>query len=129
MTESAGCVGTVVVVDDEEDTRELMRELIEARGYSVATAEDGVEALDVLGKADLVCFLILDLVMPRMDGFGVLNALVADPRLSGIRVCVSTSTPERAPAGLLCLPKPIDIDCLFALIDEHCAAESGGCSR
>ncbi len=53
MTQVTPCKGTVVVVDDEQDTRELLRELVEARGYRVATAEDGIDALDVLSKVDL----------------------------------------------------------------------------
>jgi CheY-like chemotaxis protein len=61
--------------------------------------------------------------MPRMNGFEVLHAIANDPKLSALRVCISTSAPDRAPPGLPCLPKPIDVDRLFAFVDEHCAAE------
>ncbi len=118
-----GCDGVVVVVEDEEDTRELLQELLEGRGYRVVTAQDGVEGLAVLRATELVCFVLLDMMMPRLDGFGVLSALAADPGLSKLRVCISTSAPERAPPGLTCLPKPLDIERLFEIVDEHCAAE------
>jgi CheY-like chemotaxis protein len=118
------CEGVVVVVDDEEDTRELLRELLELRGYQVTTAQDGSEALDVLRSGTRVCFVILDLAMPVMDGHAVMKVLSTDAHLSGLRVCISTSAPDRAPAGLPCLPKPIDIDRLFAMVDENCAAEA-----
>lgn len=118
-----GCDGVVVVVEDEEDTRELLQELLEGRGYRVVTAQDGVEALAVLRSTGLVCFVLLDLMMPTLDGFGVLTALAADPGLSRLRVCISTSAPDKAPPGLMCLPKPLDIERLFAVVDDHCAAE------
>ena len=122
------CKGTVVVVDDEQDTRELICELVEARGYRVVSAEDGVAALEVLATVEQVCFVVLDLVMPRMDGFGVLRALAADPRLRGVNVCVSTSAPDRAPPGVPCLAKPIDVDRLLSIIDERCSSEAQNCS-
>ena len=112
--------GVVVVVEDEEDTRELLRELLEDRGYTVATAEDGAKAISVLHSTPGVCFVILDLVMPRMDGFAVLAELAADPELSTLPVCISTSATDRAPAGLPCLPKPVDVERLYALVGEHC---------
>lgn len=118
-----GCDGVVVVVEDEQDTRELLQELLEGRGYRVVTAQDGVEALAVLRSAGLVCFVLLDMMMPTLDGFGVVAALAADPGLSKVRVCISTSAPERAPPGLMCLPKPLDIERLFEIVDGHCAAE------
>jgi diguanylate cyclase (GGDEF)-like protein len=64
----------VLVVDDDEHTRTLLKDLCESSGFKVATAEDGVEALERLGelKADLV---LLDLMMPRRDGFSVLRAI------------------------------------------------------
>jgi len=120
---ATNCTGFVVVVDDEEDTRELLRELLEARGYQVATAQDGVEALDVVGNLPRVCLMILDLLMPRMDGNEVLQRL-STKGASQFPVWVSTSVPDRAPAGVPCLPKPVDVGRLLTLVDEHCAAES-----
>lgn len=116
------CDGVVVVVDDEEDTRELLRELLEARGYHVETAEDGVAALGIVQSMPRICLMILDLVMPRMDGFEVIRRLGGAS--SVFPVWVSTSAPERAPAGIPCLPKPIDVERLLSLVEAHCAAEA-----
>lgn len=113
------CTGYVVIVDDEEDTRELLRELLEARGYNVATACDGVEALDVLRDLPRICLLLLDLMMPRMDGFEVLKRLPG--KAHPIPVWISTSAPDRAPPGMPCLPKPIDVHTLLTRVAEHCA--------
>ena len=118
------CTGLVLVVDDEEDTRELIRDILEARGFLVATAEDGVEALGVVGKTARICLVILDLIMPKMDGLEVINRLAAGPERRELPIWVSTSAPEKVPAGLRCLPKPVDVDRLLLLVQEHCAAEA-----
>ncbi|MEO7034704.1 MAG: response regulator [Polyangiaceae bacterium] len=114
------CSGVVVLVEDDEDTRELLRVVLERRGYRVATAADGVEGLDLLRATSAVCFVLLDLFMPRMDGFGVLRAIASDPKLADLPLCLSTSAPDAAPKGVACLPKPIDLARLFAMIDLHC---------
>jgi len=113
----------VVVVEDDEDTRELLKTVLQRRGYEVATAADGLDGLDLLRTTDAVCFVLVDLFMPRMDGFGLLRAMVDDPRLSQFPVCLSTSAPDRAPEGVACLPKPIDLSRLFAMIESHCATQ------
>jgi CheY-like chemotaxis protein len=118
--------GLVVVVEDEEDSRELLRELLENHGYRVETAEDGVEALEVLARTEGVSLVLVDLLMPRMDGFALLDALAGDPRLSRLKVVVSTSAPDRVPSGVPCLPKPIDIEQLLALVAAACGVKAGG---
>jgi CheY-like chemotaxis protein len=118
------CNGFVVIVDDEEDTRELIRDLLESNGFAVATAEDGEAALKVLDKVPRVCLMILDLLMPNMNGFEVLKRLSADPGRKDVAVWVSTSAPDIAPEGVPCLPKPVDVQRLVKLVQSHCAAEA-----
>ena len=85
---------TILVVDDSMTTRTLEKSILEAHGYRVRVAVDGMEALDRLRveKADLV---IADIQMPRLDGFGLLEAMKKDPNLNRIPVIVVTSL-ERA---------------------------------
>jgi two-component system, chemotaxis family, sensor kinase CheA len=111
----------VVVIEDDEDTRELLQTVLQRRGYRVATAADGLDGLDLLRKTDAICFVLVDLFMPRLDGVGLLRAMVDDPKLSRFPVCLSTSAPDSAPRGVACLPKPIDLPSLFAMIELHCA--------
>ena len=66
--------GKILVVDDDPDIREAVSMILESQGYEVVTACDGIEALDTL-KADRPNLMILDLLMPRMDGFGVCKEL------------------------------------------------------
>jgi two-component system chemotaxis sensor kinase CheA len=92
----------ILVVDDSITSRSLEKSILEAHGYRVRTAVDGLEALELLRaeKADLI---ITDVQMPRMDGFGLVKALKADARLKGIPVIIVSSleSPEDQERGLL----------------------------
>jgi CheY-like chemotaxis protein len=82
---------SVLVCDDEPNLRELIRVSLGA-GYAVYEAEDGEEAL-ALARALEPDLLILDLMMPRMNGFDVLAELKADPALERTRILVVTAQP------------------------------------
>ncbi len=85
----------ILVVDDDPDIREAIIAVLEACSYQVVTAGDGQEGLDKL-KEERPDLMILDLLMPRMDGFGVLKEL-QDPRrskYSKIPVLILTSVRE-----------------------------------
>ena len=92
----------ILVVDDSITSRSLEKSILEAHGYRVRTAVDGLEALEFLRreKADLI---ITDIQMPRMDGFGLVEALKADSGLKGIPVIIVSSleSPEDQERGLL----------------------------
>ncbi|KAB2897718.1 MAG: response regulator, partial [Kofleriaceae bacterium] len=80
----------VLVVEDDEPTRDLIRRTLEHRGNFVAEADNGRVALDRIDEArpDVV---VLDLMMPVLDGFGFLHALRADPRYAQLPVIVTTA--------------------------------------
>jgi len=84
----------ILVVDDSITSRSLEKSILEAHGYRVRTAVDGLEALELLRiqRADLI---ITDIQMPRMDGFEFVAALKADIRLKDIPVIIVSSL-ERA---------------------------------
>lgn len=92
----------ILVVDDSITSRSLEKSILEAHGYRVRVAVDGLEALELLRaeKADLI---ITDIQMPRMDGFGLVAALKADGALSAIPVIIVSSLdrPEDQEKGLL----------------------------
>ncbi len=112
---------TVLVVDDDPDIRDSLRDVLEDEGYCVQTASDGVEAMASM-EAGAPCFVILDLMMPVMDGWQVALHMHEDARLARIPVCVVTATPEWAPADSECvLAKPIDVHRLLALVHDFCA--------
>ena len=87
----------ILVVDDDPDILEALTMILEARGYQVVTAQDGVEGLANL-KAEKPNLMILDLLMPKMDGFAVCKEL-QDPRWSKYRdipILILTSVREEA---------------------------------
>ena len=87
----------ILVVDDDPDILEALTMILESRGYQVVTARDGVEGLANL-KAEMPNLMILDLLMPKMDGFAVLKEL-QDPRWSKYRdipILILTSVREEA---------------------------------
>jgi CheY-like chemotaxis protein len=108
----------VLVVEDEADTRETVKEALELTGYHVRTAENGREALDVLaqvGPTDRV-IMLLDLFMPVMDGWQVYSHLEQTGQLANISVLIVTSAPHRAPQGAKVLAKPVRLERLLAAV-------------
>ena len=87
----------ILVVDDDPEIREAISLILEANGYKVVTAQDGIDGLNKL-KEDKPDLMILDLLMPRLDGFGVCKEL-KDPRwakYSRIPIIILSSVREDA---------------------------------
>jgi len=103
----------VLIVDDDQHIRDSLREAFEEEAYEVSTASNGQEALDLVSLGERPDVVILDLVLPVVDGFRVYQALQADPQLARIPVIVSTSNPGRAPAGVVVIPKPLKLERLL----------------
>jgi CheY-like chemotaxis protein len=81
---------TVLLVEDEEPLRRVLRELLEREGFTVVEAADGVQALDEVDRS-APDVLVLDLNLPRLDGYGVLNHLRARPSTARLPVIVLTA--------------------------------------
>ncbi|MGA9356293.1 MAG: response regulator [Terriglobales bacterium] len=80
----------MLVAEDNAVNRELIRELLELRGYEVTEACDGQEALEML-EASPPDILLLDLGMPKLDGFGVIKRVRENPNLDGMPVLAVTA--------------------------------------
>jgi CheY-like chemotaxis protein len=80
----------ILVVDDAGSAREVEKAILEARGYQVETAVDGLDALDKT-RSRLYDLVLTDLEMPRMDGFALTEQLRADPRYQLVPVVIITS--------------------------------------
>ncbi len=113
---------TVLVVEDEQELREMMRDALELNGYAVVAAEHGGDALAKLPAIDSLCLVILDLVMPVMDGWEFLARLRADTALASVPVVVYTSAAGQAPAGVTrVIQKPLMFDRLLSIVRDYCA--------
>ncbi len=114
----------VLIADDDRDTRETLRDLLELEGYPVITARNGAEALERM-RLEGPGLVLLDLVMPAMDGVQVCRLRAADPALAAIPVAVisaSVGQEERLrPLNLAAyLEKPVRIDTLLELVRQFC---------
>jgi CheY-like chemotaxis protein len=112
---------TILVVEDEMESRETLREILELEGYKVRTAVNGREALDTLSAiGDQICIVLLDLFMPVMDGWQVIDELKATGRLASTQIVVITSAAHRAPAGIPVFQKPLDLDKVMNKVNTLC---------
>ncbi len=113
---------TVLVIEDEEDLREMMREALELNGYKVVTAKEGTEALERLAHIGLPCLILLDLLMPGMNGWDFFDKVRSRPELASVPVIVHSSAADRAPKDVTrVLQKPLMLDRLLSTVQEYCA--------
>ena len=119
VTNFDGGLKTVLIIEDDENIRDSLREAFQEEGYETALASNGQEALDRL-KHGSPCpdVVILDLVLPVLDGVRVYAAMQADPALAKIPVIATTSNPHRAPAGVTVVPKPMKLSRLLSTVAE-----------
>jgi two-component system response regulator MprA len=111
----------ILIVDDDADIRDSLQEFFEDEGFRVVTAANGAEALTRLRSGDVPAVIILDLLMPVMDGNEMYEQLQADPALSQLPVIVSTSDPRRAPRGVLTMKKPFNLARLMTAVRQFCS--------
>jgi CheY-like chemotaxis protein len=114
----------VLVIDDEIDIRESLREVLEDEGYDVAVAADGRQGLIELHRRKPAA-VILDIIMPVMSGTEMYAAMQDDPEVADIPVIISTSDPSRAPSGVLIMRKPVDLPRLLAAVETVCNRRPG----
>jgi CheY-like chemotaxis protein len=132
----------VLIADDEEPLRQAIRALLEDEGFSVREAQNGAEALDILRAADEPMVVMLDWMMPLVDGAAVLRAAADDPvRLGRHAYILVTALPSERHAELAellgalaatLLPKPFDITELMDAVEraeQHLAAQRVAAQR
>jgi DNA-binding response OmpR family regulator len=113
---------TVLLVEDDLEIRDILQDVLEADGFDVFPASNGKQALDFLTlnqpqRADLV---ILDLMMPMISGWQVLEKMNKDPELSGIPVLVVSAVARDKPEGAATfLRKPFNIDTFCNAVRGH----------
>jgi CheY-like chemotaxis protein len=114
----------ILIVEDNPDSRETLAMVIEGMGYPVSTASNGREALDYLRSHSLPCLILLDLMMPVMDGWEFRNQQRQDPLLADIPILVvsAVNDPDQIHAvdAIDYLKKPIDFDVLGQRVEEYC---------
>jgi CheY-like chemotaxis protein len=113
----------VLIVEDDEDLRDMMAQLLTIEGFDAATVSNGREALDYLQTSEKPHVILLDLMMPVMDGWEFRRQQKADPDLARVPVIVlSALDAGRASTvdATAFLKKPLDFDRLLELVRLHC---------
>lgn len=115
----------ILVVEDDEAIREVIKQVLEIEGYDVFTASNGREGVEILKRGkDLPGVILLDLMMPIMNGWEFIEAKREEKDLADIPVVVlsasgRTQIPEGANAYF---QKPIEVDALLKVAHDYCAA-------
>jgi CheY-like chemotaxis protein len=115
--------GRILVVDDDDLLRDAVSEALRDAGYDVTEARDGKHALDTL-RDSRPTLIILDLMMPVMNGWELAEVLRDDPELKTIPVCVLSAVADRAPPqSAATLRKPVALDVLLATVATYSRAD------
>ena len=110
----------VLIVDDDADIRDALQEVLSECGYLVAIAPDGEVALSEM-KANAPSLVLLDLMMPKVDGWHVIDEMHRDPALRGIPICVLSAFSDLAPMSAdTVLAKPIRVLPLLETVERYC---------
>lgn len=116
---------TILLIEDDAGIRESVTECLEAEGYAVKPVANGVEGLEWLRQPHRPHLIVLDLVMPVMNGSQFLSELREDARIRDIPVVLmtaATSAPGMAiPPATAYLPKPFELEELLDAVERHAA--------
>jgi len=113
----------VLIVEDDEDLRDMMAQMLNIEGFDTATVANGREALDYLHATKKPNVILLDLMMPIMDGWEFRRQQKADPDLAPVPVIILSALDQTRAAPVdaqAFLKKPLDFDRLLELVRDHC---------
>jgi CheY-like chemotaxis protein len=120
-----------MVVEDHDDTREMVELILRLGGYTVCSARDGLEALE-LTEREMPCLILLDVTMPVMDGITFARRMRssrdAEVAATPIVLLTALSSTDEAVAhtgAVSVIEKPIAIDRVLAEVERHCGAPNG----
>ena len=115
-----------MIVEDDEESRVMLSDLLAGEGFEVRQAADGVEAAEVMTGQEKPNLVLLDAWMPRMDGRAFLDWLRDRPELDDVPVVVLTACPAplTSDRALAVMRKPYDVDQLLAIVHGLCGSLS-----
>jgi CheY-like chemotaxis protein len=121
-------MATILLVEDNDDVREMMAVALELGGHKVMSASNGRAALELLSESQRPAVIVLDLMMPVMNGWELSRVLSADPRLADIPVVVVSAVSSEIAhrlAGREVVRKPVDIEQLLDVVNQQCLGVGG----
>ena len=116
---------SILVVDDDPDIRSSLTEILDNEGYRVAGARNGREALEYLRRPTLPSLILLDMIMPEMDGWLFRREQQKRPDLASIPVVILSSHGDVRDAALVLgvadyLRKPLRLESLLEIAERYC---------
>ena len=123
VTGSASSQEHILVVEDDKDLRASLCEALDFEGYEAVCAENGQDALGYLATGARPCVILLDLMMPVMDGWTFRQEMLKDPSLASIPVIIMTAAGLARAATIgarAFLPKPLHMGKVVGLVREYC---------
>ncbi len=114
---------TVLVIDDDPAICQSMKDVLEIHGYDVAVASDGLDGIKQLSTLkNLPCIILLDLMMPGMNGWGFLDFQKSNPKYSTVPVIICSAYENSAKSiGNAVLSKPVQLNSLLGAVKALCA--------
>jgi CheY-like chemotaxis protein len=112
----------ILLIEDESDIRTILKDALEWEGYRVYTASNGKEGMEILPGMPAPSLILLDLMMPVMNGWEFANALQTDHAYRNVPIVALSafSDPEKEIRVEGFIKKPVDLDLLLALVRERC---------
>lgn len=116
----------ILLIEDERDLRETLKLLLELEGFRVSAAQNGREGLDLLDTSAPPCLIVLDLMMPVMNGWEFLETIKRDHHAllgeTSLLVITAAADAGHDPSDLGCpvLKKPFDVEPLLQFARQHC---------
>lgn len=116
------CSHSVLVVEDDDDIRNAIVDLLESEGYKAESAVNGKDALEKLGNINKPCLVLLDMMMPIMNGRQFLDEVMKDSKLAPLPILIVSAVADKTntEGSVGFLKKPIDIDVVLDLVSQYC---------
>ncbi len=128
MSESEKCCQSILVVEDDSDIRAALVDMLESEGYHAESAGNGKEALDLLNSIPKPCLVLLDMMMPIMNGREFLDEVMKNSYLAPIPVLVVSAIADRTTTegAIGFIKKPVDIDTVLKVVNQYCEGATTG---
>lgn len=126
----------IVVIEDDENIREMLQLIMENEGYEVQTASNGEEAFQLLKLLATPCLILTDLTMPFMDGYTFIELASRTHTVATIPIVVCSAAPDISRIKVISesgkikglIRKPIDIDYMMRIVHQYCSPPPKPCA-
>ena len=121
MTEQ--CSKNILIVEDDKEIREAMKDALEIEGYNVKIASSGGEGLTILRMSDNICMILLDLLMPSMSGREFMDLVKKEEKISSIPIFIHSSiaNKENTTGAEGWIKKPADLGIILQAVKNYCS--------